>query len=76
MKRLELKPEGFPCKLSECPPGFFLFNDGVCFKSQYGNDHDGQDVFLEGGCSFWGGKDADRPNLIVQPLVSNWTTNE
>lgn len=69
MKRLELKPDGWPCKLSECPPGFFLFNDSVCYKSSYGDYYVGT-----GGSVFWGGttRSDDRELLIVQPLIEEW----
>jgi len=35
MKRLVIRPEGWPCKLGECPPGLFLHGDGLCFKTDY-----------------------------------------
>lgn len=69
MQRLEMKPDGFPLKLKECPPGFFLFNDSICFKSEYGDD-----AFCDSGEYFWGGTSdkKDRGELIVQPLVYEW----
>jgi len=36
MRKLTLIPDGWPCDLSECPPGLFLFEDNVCFKTEYG----------------------------------------
>ena len=36
MRRLVLIPEGWPCELRECPPGLFLYQDNVCFKTEYG----------------------------------------
>lgn len=78
-KRLELKPDGFPLKLLECPPGFFLKDDDVCFKSKYahGNETDERrsEAFCETGCYFWGGKEGDElgvDNVIVQPLIVEW----
>lgn len=35
MKRLVLGPVGWPCTLAECPPGLFLYNDTVGFKTDY-----------------------------------------
>jgi hypothetical protein len=72
MKRLELKPSGFPCTLSECEPGFFLFNDELCFKSKYTNDDGTPDAYCESGESFWGGVSTVKElrNIIVQPLFS------
>lgn len=35
MKRLVLVPAGWPCSLHECPPGFFLHENTVCFKTEY-----------------------------------------
>ena len=38
IKKIELKPDGFETTLKACPPGLFLFNEHVCFKSEYGDD--------------------------------------
>ena len=82
MKRLELKPEGFPCKLKECPPGFFLKDDEVGFKSEYAGDSldnkNRTEAFCESGCYFWGGEEGkdNVDNVIVQPLVSEWIEEE
>lgn len=35
MKILQLIPAGWPCKLSECPPGHFVWKQLACFKSDY-----------------------------------------
>ena len=69
MKILEIKPDGFPCKLKECPSGFFIFNDELCFKSDY------LDYFCSNGDCFWGGTNnvVHRGNLIVQPCVAVWS---
>lgn len=55
-----------PCSLSDCPPGLFVFNGSVCFKSDYMND-----VFcLNTGEFFWGGvtTNEERYGLIVTPI--------
>ena len=38
MKRLIMKPCDFECPVRECPPGYFLYQDMVGFKSEYGSD--------------------------------------
>ena len=71
MKRMIIKPEGWKCKLYECPPGFFVFNDHLCFKTEYGPD---LEVFNEGGEYFWGGVKTkeERAELEVQPVEVLW----
>jgi hypothetical protein len=73
MRRLEVKPEGWPCKLSECPPGLFLFGDGLCFKTEY-RTSGYSEVFCESGEMFWGGTDdkEQREVLTVQPVIVVW----
>ena len=77
MKRLELKPEGFPCTLDECPPGFFLREDSLCFKSEYHTDQKA-DAYCDTGEYFWGGTNdvSARGKLIVQPVVYEWIEDE
>ena len=29
-------PDGWPCSLEDCPPGFFVFQNQLCFKTEYG----------------------------------------
>lgn len=38
MKNLRLLPEGWPCKLIDCPPGLFVYNGQVCCKTKYGEN--------------------------------------
>ena len=68
MQRLEMKPDGFPLTLAECPPGFFLKDDMIGFKSEY------NDVFCDSGEAFWAGTSVqvERDKIIVQPLVYEW----
>jgi hypothetical protein len=82
MKHLCLEPEGWPCPLSECPPGLFVFNNIVGFKSEYGRvdeDRRYSDVFCaDSGEYFWGGesnKEA-REALVVQPVKAHWVDVE
>ena len=74
MKRLILSPKGWPCMLFECPPGFFMFHDSLCFKSEYGGD----EVFCDSGEIFWGGVSdkQERGHLVVQPVVAEWENYE
>ena len=68
MRRLLIQPNGWPCILGECPPGFFVHNNFLCLKTDYG------DSLLENGEAFWGGEVSDdsRNELIVQPCVAQW----
>jgi len=74
MKRLELKPDGFPQIYTECPPGLFLFKDNVCFKSEYFTTQGDAESYCDSGEYFWGGVSTieERNNLIVQPLKYEW----
>lgn len=38
MKQLVLVPNGWACSYAECPPGFFVNNGQLCFKSEYSED--------------------------------------
>lgn len=74
MKRLELKPDGFPCKLSECPPGLFLCGETVGLKPEYATKEGKSEAYCESGEYFWG--DANNGGTangtMVQPLSSYW----
>lgn len=74
MKRLELKPAGFKCKLRECPPGLFLCGDEVGLKSEYRNEQGNSEAYCESGEFFWGdankGRNAD--DTLVIPLTVEW----
>lgn len=73
-RELIVKPDGWPCSLGECPPGFFVFNDSLCFKTGYGD----LEVYCESGEAFWGGAKTkeDIATLIVQPVTSEWIESE
>jgi hypothetical protein len=80
MKQLVVKPACWPCTLLECPPGLFLFNNELCFKSEYalfdneGNKLSDIEVYCDNGEAFWGGVKTheEKEKLIVQPLVAAW----
>jgi hypothetical protein len=79
MKMLVIKPEGWPCELRECPPGFFLFKESLCFKSEYsGTELDSDEVFCESGEMFWGGTKnfSERSLLMVQPCIAKWEDHD
>lgn len=69
IKQIKLIPYGFQCALTECPPGFFLFHDEVCFKSEYLTGIS-PDAYCSSGEYFWGGTNLsiERDKRIVQPL--------
>ena len=71
MKSLVVKPNGRPCKLSECPVGLFLSGTTLCVKTQYGCDA----FIIESGESFWGPAPQtkkSRDGCMVQPCVTVW----
>lgn len=67
-QELHIIPNGFPCSLSECEPGFFIYENNLCFKDEYGG------YYCSSGEAFWGGVSdkEDRDKLIVQPVVEEW----
>lgn len=75
MKRLVMLPEGWPCTLAECRPGFFLWEEHLCLKDEYGSA-DGS--YNEAGERFWGGVTdaAEREKLVVQPVEPKWEEYE
>lgn len=38
MKKLEIVPYSFECDVLECPPGFFVYEGQLCFRTEYGTD--------------------------------------
>lgn len=64
--------------LQECPPGFFLFEDCLCFKTEYKTSDGWLEVYNEGGEAFWGGqtKKYGVKKLIVQPVTTKWIEKE
>ncbi len=71
MKRLLIKPDGWPCTLAECPAGHFIFeSDGdkiLGFKSDYPRDGAQTDAYNAGGEFIRIGDDE-----IVQPVFQEW----
>jgi len=58
MKEVIIYPLGWMCKIEECPPGFFMYEEQLCFKSEYGQDN----IFCSSGEYFI------TRNIIVQPV--------
>lgn len=65
MKTLRIIPVGWPCKLKEAPPGFFVYNEHLAFKSEYGWDN----VYCSSGEYF---RPTDYLNVMVQPVEYEW----
>ena len=64
-----------PCTLEKCPPGLFLYDGCLGFKTEYDmlidpHEPTPQAFVLASGEVFWGGakNHEERRNLIVQPL--------
>ncbi len=76
MKRFELKPDGWPCRLAECPPGPFLFKEALGFKSEYTSDKGFPEAYNEAGEYFHGDGKSDAKDQIVQPLIVEWVEVE
>ena len=71
MKRLIIVPDQWQCPLKECPPGFYMYEDNLCFKSEYGFE-----VFCDSGEYFWGGVNNKEETMefMVQPVIAKWET--
>lgn len=74
MKRLVLQPIGWKCTLNECPPGLFVFDESVGFKSEYRTNDGNLEAFCKNGEYFWGGASTQeqRGKNIVQPVNAVW----
>ena len=74
MKTLKIEPLGWPCTLEECPPGFFICAQSLCFKTEYKTEKGLPEAYCESGECFIGGtSSADEfKNLIVQPCEARW----
>ena len=62
--------------LKECPPGLFLWNGNLCFRSEYAtmtetNPRQPDAYVVESGEYFWGGvsDSRSRDELMVQPVT-------
>jgi len=67
MKRLIMKPDGWPCTLRKCRPGHFLFmGKYLGFKSEYYTNNK-PDAYNEAGEYFCG-----NPDELIQPVTPEW----
>lgn len=74
MKRLEVKPNGWPVKFFECPPGLFTTDgEDLFLKTAYGGGNV-EAYNCAGGGYFTGGVETieERNNLVVTPLEAVW----
>ena len=71
MKRYVIKPDGWPCTLAACPPGPFVWQDSLCFKSEYRTPEGKIEAFCDSGEFFYGGAPTEeaRGALLVQPVM-------
>ena len=74
MKQLLVEPEGWPCTLEECRPGFFVYKDNLCFKSEYGGSVNCEAFVGSGEYLSAGG--LPHNEIIVQPVVECWSEVE
>ena len=67
IKKLVLNPHGWPCTLEDCPPGHFLHENIVGFKSEYRTAQHKIEAYCDSGEFF-----CRDENTIVQPLTASW----
>lgn len=61
--------KGAECSLEECPPGFFLYEGKVYFKSEYHSRSDQPDAYCPSGEYFWGGTKGDRAKRLELRVI-------
>jgi hypothetical protein len=68
-KKLVMVPEDFAIPFSECRPGFFVIEDELFLKSEYG-----EEAYCSSGEAFWGGASnkEDRAKIKVIPVTAEW----
>ncbi len=68
MKRILIVPDGWPCTLEECPPGLFMYEGYLNFKTEYRKQREDGAWKLEAYCD--SGETFCRPDeTLVQPVV-------
>lgn len=58
-----IKPNGWPVVIEDCPPGHFIYEGQLCFKSEYNTC----EVFNSAGEYFM------PREVMVQPVDYEWT---
>ncbi len=72
--RRVILPDGWPCSLADCRPGFFMFHEALCLKTGYRKPDGDLEAYNKAGEIFWGARGCmrdrkARENLIVQPVM-------
>jgi len=77
-KTLSIVPYGWPCSLEQCAPGHFVYNDNLCFKTEYITQQGKLEAYCETGEFFVGGATTEelRCQLMVQPVVAVWVDED
>lgn len=73
-RELIITPNGWPCTLEQCPPGHFVHDGMLCFKTEYKTNEGKIEAYCSSGEFFVGGC-ADEPcrkTVQVQPVTSSW----
>lgn len=65
-KTCRIVPDGWPVKVEECPPGFFMCDDQLCFRNEYGQNG----IFNSAGEYFV------TRGIMVQPVIYEWELND
>lgn len=69
---MKIIKKSLPCRLVDCPPGLFMYNGTLGFKSEYfASTPIKMEVFcVESGEFFWGGTSdfLIRAHLLVTPM--------
>jgi len=58
IKQIIIEPDGWECLIEECQSGHFMFEDDLCFKTEYG-----MEVYCSSGETFMPRK------VLVQPVA-------
>ena len=67
MKKMNIVPYGFPCKLDEAPCGLFLGGDDfdvLCFKTEYSTNGKSDCYIDESGETYCGQRDKVQPCIV------------
>ena len=73
MKRMIIVPDGWPRKLRECLPGFFVHKEDLYLISEYKTDNDSE--FNESYCSSGEYCCLDY-DTVVQPVAYEWEEDD
>ena len=68
MKQVKINPDGWEVKIESCPPGFFMYENQLCFKTEYRQENGDIEVYCDSGETFMSRE------VLVQPV--NYTIDE